>query len=218
MALGWRGQYLRYREFFLNIMLLYRSRRDLKMFLEIILSLTTIIVFLLFALKPTALTIIALFREINEKEEAVSSLDKKIANLESARTVYSEETALLPAVESAIPNQPQPEVFVKQIEGIANKNSVKVLGASVGEITLVGKVDQTKKKSSDLKALPSGSKEMSISLSVNGSYPGIMSFARDLENSRRPIKIDSFGINVSTTETGRQLVAIISGRVPFLGQ
>ena len=59
MATGWRGQYIRYRGFFLNIVDLYKKRADLRAFLEVILSISTVTIFLLFALKPTMLTIVS---------------------------------------------------------------------------------------------------------------------------------------------------------------
>ncbi|MEK7550603.1 MAG: hypothetical protein AAB535_02360 [Patescibacteria group bacterium] len=216
MALGWRGQYLRYKEYFLNVVVLYKQRRDLKMFLEVILSLITITIFGLFALKPTALTIISLVKEVNEKEKTISLLDQKIANLDTASSLYSENSGVIPLVDLAVPNQPQPEIFVGQIQAVASKNAVQVLGVSVGEIILLGKDDQAKKKEAGLKPLSTGSKEMTVSISISGNYQGIISTARDLENLRRPIKIDAFGINTTTSESGNIIVAIISGRLPFI--
>jgi len=206
--IGWRGQYQRYKELFLNIMLLYKKRADLRMFLEIILSLSTIIVFSLFALKPTILTIIDLVKEINKKEEIVTILDKKIADLENARNKIDQEGQIIGVIKSAIPSIPDPEVFVKQIEGIAGKNGAKILGASVGKVTLLGKESESENKSD--------AEEMSVSISVNGSYPSLIAFARDLENLRRPVKVSSFGINAASSQEEKTLVLIVSGKVPFL--
>lgn len=219
MALGWRGQYTRYRELFLNILSLYKKRRDLRMFLEIILSLVTIIIFLSFALKPTALTIIALVKEIDEKEKTIVALDQKIANLDIAREVYASIEGLVPIIDSAVPSEPKPERFVEQVQLIAAKNSTQILGVSVGEITLLGtKEKETKKKTSELTPLPAPSKEMSVSISISGTYQGIIATIRDLENLRRPIKIDSFGINSTTSESGKIIVAVVSGRIPYIKQ
>jgi hypothetical protein len=60
MALGWRQGYSRYRAYFLNIYNLYKQRPDLRMFLEILLSLGAIAIFAAFAVRPTALTIVQL--------------------------------------------------------------------------------------------------------------------------------------------------------------
>lgn len=217
MAVGWRSQYFRYKGFFLNIVDLYRKRQDLRMFLEIILSLTTVIIFLLFALKPTALTIINLIKEINEKEATVARLDEKIRDLDVARDVYAQNANLIPIIDSSIPVAPKPETLSAQIVGLAARNSVNVLGISVGEVTLVGK-PQEKKGKEKTTALPEGSLEMPISISVSGNYQGLTALIRDIENLRRPIKIDVLGVNVSETDFGRVVVAIISGRAAYLGQ
>ena len=112
MALGWRGNYLRYKDFFLNTLLIYRKRPDLKMFLEASLSLITILVFLLFALRPTLITIATLVREIKGKEELVAGLDQKIANLDAAEVVYSQEEQRINRVREAVPVSPEPDVFL----------------------------------------------------------------------------------------------------------
>lgn len=219
MAQGWRGSYYRYREFFLNILELYKKKQDLRMFLEVILSLTTVAIFLLFALKPTAVTIINLLKEIDEKKETVARLDEKLRNLGAAQNVYASETDSIPIIESSVPNFPEPSIFVGQIQAFASENSVGILGISIGEVVLVGKADVKKTLASkDLKALPAPSLEMPISISVNGTYPNLLAFLIDLENARRPLKMDIIGINSSATETGQIVTLIISGRIPFLGE
>ena len=45
MKQGWRGQYYRYRGYFLDILNLYKKRSDLRAFVEVILSLSTITIF-----------------------------------------------------------------------------------------------------------------------------------------------------------------------------
>jgi hypothetical protein len=216
MALGWRGSYLRYREFFLNVTNLYKQRADLRAFLEIILSISTVTIFLLFALKPTALTIISLLKEIREKRATVVALDKKVSDLEIASGVYSENVNVIPDVKTAVSTFPEPDLISKQIQGLAAKNSVSVLGLSIGQTTLIGKA--TQKKSSEFKSLPGDASEMPLSISVKGDYSNLNSFLKDFENLRIITKIDVLAINSSQTETGQVLVAAINARVPFLGQ
>ncbi|HET7099220.1 MAG TPA: hypothetical protein VFI61_03245 [Patescibacteria group bacterium] len=217
MALGWRGQYLRYRDFFLNIMSLYKKRADLRVFLEVILSLSTIIIFLLFALKPTALTIISLLKEIREKQTTVAGLDQKINDLKTASTVFSQNQNLIVGVDSAVGTTAKPDVISKQVAGIAAKDNVSILGISIGQVTLVG-TSPVKKSSGDVKPLPGNAKEMPISISAKGDYPSLMLFLKDLENIKIPVKMDVVGITASSTEKGLVIVTTLSGRVPFLGQ
>lgn len=217
MALGWRGQYYRYKEVFLNVASVYKKRADVRMFLEIILSLATISIFLIFALKPTVLTIIGLVREINEKQSTIAGLDLKLRNLTAARNIYNQEAESIPIIESAVPETPDIQVLVRQIQGISAKDSVNLLGFSVGEITFIGK-DAKKKTSAEIKPLPEGSKEIPVSISISGDYQNLNAFIKDLENFRRPIKIDSLSINTSETANGKSIVAVITGRFPYLGQ
>lgn len=217
MALGWRGQYLRYQEFFLNIMALYRRRADLRAFLEVVLSLSTIIIFLVFALKPTALTIISLYNEIKEKQNTVAVLDKKIADLRTASNVFNQNRELLPQIDTAVMNVPQTDTVAKQIQGIATKDSASVLGISMGEITLIGTPSKKSAASTGLEPLPGGVMEMPIAVSIRGDFANLIAFLKDFENLRTIAKLDVLGINASTTDTGRVIVALISGRLPYLG-
>ena len=91
MALGWRGSYSRYKEFFLNITALYKKKAELRAFLEIILSLSTIIIFLLFALKPTVITIVSLLQQIREKQDTLSGLTQKVSDLQKANNRLTHE-------------------------------------------------------------------------------------------------------------------------------
>ena len=215
MALGWRGQYFRYKEFFLNIANVYRQRPNLRAFLEVVLSLSTITVFLLFALKPTVLTIISLVQEIREKENTIATLDQKIANLQTASSVFSQAQESLPDIERSVPSEAEIDVVAKQIQGLAAKDSVTLLGFSIGQIILLGKDDATK-KSTEVKPLPGDAKSMPLSISVRGEYSNLLAFLTDLGNLRIANKVDILGVNSSATETGQTIVISISGRVPFL--
>lgn len=216
MAGGWRSNYLRYRSFFLNIYNVYKRRPDLKMFMEILLSLGTISFFAAFALRPTALTIVDLLEQIDEKETTIEKMDQKIQNLQTAQTLYVQETARISLLDSAVPEQPSPHGLVRQVEGLANTQGVRILGISVGEVLLVGTEDRPKRTTSEVQAFPQGSGELSFSASVTADYASLDAFFSGLENLRFPVKIDNASINASETDEGRTLVLVVSGRVPYL--
>lgn len=216
MAIGWRSQYQRYRGFYLNVLALYKQKADVRAFLEIVLSISTIIIFLLFALKPTALTIISLYSEIQEKQKTVAGLDQKINSLSTAGSLLKQNQNIIPDIDVAVSDSPRPDLISQEIQALAAKNSVTVLGISVEQVTIVGS-DQTKKTTS-LAPLPNNANGMGISVSVKGDYPNLVSLLNDFENLRTITQIDVAGISSSVTEKGKSIVAIISGRVPYLGQ
>lgn len=212
----WKKNYLRYRSFFLNIYGVYQRRPDLKVFLEIFLSLGTISFFALLALRPTALTISQLLKDIDSKQETEGKMDEKIQNLQTAQSVYEQETANILVLKQAVPENPTPETFVRQLEGLTQNHSVNILGITVGEVVLVGEEDAKKGAKEELSALPQGAGELSFSISASGSYPNLSSFLSDLKILRRPIKIDRTTLTASETDEGITLVLVVSGRVPYL--
>lgn len=216
MAMGWRDQYLRYREFYLNISNLYKQRADLRAFLEIMLSIGTVIIFLVFALKPTALTIISLYNEIQEKKSTIAVLDTKINNLQTASGLLSENQNLIPDVDNSVSNAPQPDLISGQLQALATKDSVTILGVSIGQVTLVGNVEVRATGSTD--TLPNGANPMLLSVSARGDYANLVAFLKDIENLRLVTKIDGVGINSSTSDNQSVIVTVVTGRVPYIGQ
>ncbi|OGM16155.1 hypothetical protein A2V56_00920 [Candidatus Woesebacteria bacterium RBG_19FT_COMBO_42_9] len=215
MALGWRGSYARYKEFFLNIAALYKKKAELRAFLEIILSLSTITIFLLFALKPTVITIVSLLQQIKEKQATLAGLTQKVSDLQEASGLLQQNQASIQNINIAVPTLAKPNILAGQVLGLAAKNSVEILGFSVNQITLVGTSES--KSVSDFKPLPGNAKEMPFSLSVRGPYPNLNAFIKDFENLKVVTKIDTLGISSSVTESGSSVVTVISGRAPFLG-
>ncbi len=188
------------------------------MFLEIILSLATISLFALFALRPTFLTISSLMKEIKTKKETIAKMDTKIRNLQTAQNILEQEFLRIPILETAVPLFSQPQNFSHQIEGIALTTNVQILGIRIDETLLKGDSvakGQTAKKTS---AFPSDIGATDFSVSAIGSYQNLSNFLNSIENLRNPVKIDILGINLSKREEGNILTLVISGKVPYLGK
>lgn len=215
MALGWRKEYLRYSSYFLNVQNVYKTRKDLRMFLEILLSLATISIFGFFALNPAALTIAELYKEIKTKEKTVLQMDTKIKNLQTAQTILDTEAELFSLLETSIPSGARPDDLIYQLKGLAAKNSVNIVNFSVEEIVLKGSpVQKTGSKTDTL--LEGGALGMGFSISSSGNYQALFSLLNDLENLRSPVKIDSLGINLSKSDGGNSLSLTVSGKTPYL--
>jgi hypothetical protein len=218
MAAGWRGQYYRYRQLSLNLLAVYKQRSDLRAFLEIALSLSTLIVFIVFAIKPTALTMITLNQEINAKKATLNTLNQKISDLQIANDIYIQNEAAIPIIDTSVFTSPQPEILSKQIMGLAAKNSVNVLGISIDKTILIGQITTPKAAAPEAKPLPNGAHAMPISISATGSYSNLSGFLQDLEKLRIPIKFDSISVTSGRQSIDDSLVELITGRVPYLGK
>lgn len=210
---GWKNNYLRYKDLFLNVLRVYRSRPDVMSFLEIILSLSATIVFSLFAIKPTIQTIISLNKEIKNKEEVLSILKQKVSNLQKASLILQQQASNLTFVEQAVPSKPSVEVAAGQIQGSATNSSAEILTLSSTEVLLYGEKGKGKEKT---EKLPENAGEVPVTISATGSYQTLSNFLKTVENLRRPFKIDSFAFSSNQTDAGKVIVMLISGRLPFV--
>lgn len=216
MAQGWKKDYTRYKSFFLNVLSAYNTKPNLRIYLELMLSLGTIIIFSIFAIKPTILTIVEINNEIKGKETTIAKLDKKIVDLKTASSILQTQSQNLKIIDEAVPSDAELEKLIKQIESLSSTSTVQLTSLTSAELLLKGKQNE-KKKASDLNPLPDNPNELPISFSVSGDYPNLFSFLKSVENLRRPLKFDTFIFNTSKSTEDRKLITLtISGRVPFI--
>ena len=214
MAVGWRANYLRYKSYFLDVVGHYQKRQDLKVFMELFLSLATISIFGIFAIKPTLVAMAELIKEIEGKRQILSIMKQKIENLNRAQVLYEEERANIDLLKLAIPKKGEPEALVRQLEGVASQNPVTILSLSMGKVNILG--DGTLDTSTKLDVLPVGAEGLTFSLSSTSDYPLLASFVQAMEGLRRPYKLDTLYINTEESEAGRELILVINARSPYL--
>ncbi len=199
----------------MNIQALYKKRADLRAFVELILSISTVIIFLNFALKPTALTIISLYNDIQAKQKTIAALNQKVNDLETAAELLSRYESVIPSINNSVRTQPRPDYISEQVRALAAKNSIELLSISVGQATLVG-TGPPKKQEVGLAPLPANANSMDLSVNMRGDYVSLLTFIKDLENLRAIVKTDTTGIRATLTDSGLIIATLVSGRVPFL--
>lgn len=214
MAIGWKKDYFRYKDFFLNVLSQYKAKPNFRKYLELILSMVTIALFAIFAIRPTILTIIDLNKEIREKQETLSKLSQKIKDLQGGSNTLQVESTRLPIILQAVPDKASPEILIKHLETLAEQNSLKIMSIAASDAVLIGS-DSYIKRSTEGKSLPDNASQLPFTITLTGDYSNLYSFVNNLQNLRRPVQIDSFAINSNFVENKKVLVLIISGRVPF---
>lgn len=215
MALGWRNQYTRYKDFFLNVYDSYTKRAEARMFIEILLSVVVSTFFVFLALRPTIVTILELVKTIQEKEKVVEQLEQKIENLNTAKQVYDQNSSKITLLASAVPDIPEPEVLSRQLQGLAQQSSVEVTSLAVEEASLLG--HEQLKEEKGVESLPSGANPLTFSFNVKSSnFPLVSDLLNGLKNLRIPIKLDSFSISSLASEETVNLILVVGGRSPYL--
>lgn len=215
MAQSWKRDYSRYKGFFLNIWALYDAKPNFRAYLEILMSLGAIIIFSIFAIKPTILTIIDLNNEIKTKESINQKLSQKVNNLRLATNLLQVESANLVSIDQAVPDSAAAETLISQLELLSTSNGLTITNFVASDIVLRGEYIK-KKRVDDTNPLSENVKELGFSFSVAGDYQNLYSFLQALENLRRPVKIDSFLFNSTKGQDDAKIIVLtITGRVPY---
>lgn len=216
MKSNWRGQYYRYKSYMLNTVAQYKERQDVRTYLEILLSLATVSLFAIFALRPTLLTIAELLKDIESKKQTIETLDAKIEDLAQANSLYVSEKDSILLLEDAIPSEAAPDQLIRQLEGLVSRHPATILSISVEDAPLLGKATQSSPIDKNIDIYPDGANALTFSISATGSYTTLANLITDLENMRRPVKIDSLSFNKRPVQNGEeQLVLVIKSRVPY---
>lgn len=211
---NWRQKYLRYKSYLLNTVDRYQERTDVRIYLEILLSLITISIFSIFALRPTILTIAELIKEIESKEQLVDRLDSKIETITQAQILYDRERNNILLLKESIPQEPETDNLIYQLEGLVEKNNLKAQSLGIGETTILGastnNPTNNPQDKDDVSYIP-------FNIQLTGKFTSLHSFIADVEKLSNPIKILKSTIMSKKDDKTREinLVLTLSGQVPY---
>ncbi len=223
MAATWKRDYVKYQKEFLGIITLYKERTDLQAFTEILLSITTVILFSIFAIRPTARTIAQLIQENKGKEETIATMDEKIKNLALASDTYDRNKSKIDLLDTAVPTIPDPNGQQRQLEGVIMKDQIELVALSLGPASIVGNLSfaplsATSQADQGSSALPLSAKSIYTSIDATGDYQKLLQFLGDIEKIRRPIFYDSFTFTTERQKSADgkpQLILSVAGFSPY---
>lgn len=219
MAVPWRQNSFFYRKYVYNFLLLYKNRSDIRMFLEVVLSLSTVCIFGIFAIRPTLLTIANLVTEIDNKKKVSSLMDTKISNLSRAQQNLSRNESLVELLSQSVPDGPEPQTYVRQVEALVARHSLGLTQFSVEKVNLKGQqTTEQQQINSDEQTnstLPPNAKTVDIAVTVSGTYENLKSFLQDLEKTRRMLVVDSFTMSLPRSSQNQQVSLTVTGRILY---
>lgn len=222
MAVVGGQEYQFYRKYLFQIMQLYRNRADVRAFLEILLSLFTVAIFGVFAIKPTVVTIGGLITEIRSKTQISQQLDQKIQALAAAQQIYEQEKAKIALLETAIPTSPALEDYVKQAELLAIDHQVSIEIVSVKNVPLIGEavLSETtvvpESEEDTVEPFPPNGQAIEATLAVSGAYQDLLAYLKDIEEARRASLMDSVSFNSVATTADEVLIMTMQKRFAYL--
>jgi len=174
--------------------------------IELIFSITAVIFFAVFAIKPTLQTMADLIKEIEDKRALDEQLGQKISSLNTAQNQYQQFSNQFYLLDEAIPKSPQLVEALKLIEKIASDNNL-----SIQNITMSSVPDELNK------AVAGSAKRELLTLNVDvvGDYLTIRDYIEDLMVSRRMIIVDQVNFSLSNNRFQKSLTAVIRVNLPY---
>lgn len=210
---NYQRQYLRYSRYFRQLTGAYRDTPALRASLEFLLTLFTISFFALFALRPTINTIAELWANINSQRQIKTRLEQKIRDLAVSQEIWKTEQKRMETLDRALPKNPGPDTYIKQIEGLAASRGLGISFLKVDEVALRGEVE----KQGEKKTKGQKTETISVSLLLSGSYAPLLGFLEDLENLRRVT--DTTSVSFTTTKgviPGQTVILLtVANEVPY---
>lgn len=201
--LNLQNQSRRYNRYFVDLGKIYQTKKG-RVYTGVVSSLITVIFFIIFAIRPTLITIAQLIKQTQDQKTVITELEKKISNLAEAQNNYLTISNDLPLVEEALPARANLPLLTKQIETLARQAGITVVNLRFNDINLL----QTN--------APKGEKiEVLFNFNGLGNYQNLKTFLSSLTSLRRIILIEGFSFQ-SGKEVSNILSLNINGKAWFM--
>ncbi|MDD3679871.1 MAG: hypothetical protein PHX72_03400 [Candidatus Shapirobacteria bacterium] len=168
--------------------------------------------FVIFAIRPTVITIAELLAEIKAREELNQQLENKIKQIFAAQKLYNQIYDRTYLLDQALPSNPRFAYFSQSLE--SNRISAD-LGLNTLNYSSIVLTEKTPPKT--IKE----NQEFKFTTGLIGYYPNLRSFLENIFNQRRIIYIDSLkvsqGKNKQTMAENLPLVITVNGKTFYLG-
>ncbi len=191
---GWKKNYIRYKSIFLSVTGNYNKRPDVKAYLELLLSLITICVLAIFALRPTLLTISKLYKEIESKKNTLSKLTAKIEQIENAKDNYNDKEQSINVIYEAIPKNILADNFSGSINAVEENTNIQIITVDPFSMT---ENDPAKNNDSN-----------EFSISADGDYQNLIGLMSRIENLRRLSEINNITLASTVNINGEKIIRL----------
>lgn len=168
----------------------FRQER-VQSYATIILTLSAICLFGLFAIAPTLGTISTLNKTLSDHKFLADSLQTKITSMSTLQSQYLSLAPRLSILYAAIPKTPGTSTIAGKLRALANKSRLTTLQLSVSDIEVA-----TSKKPGNILT------PVSIKAVFQGDPKDFESFAKQLVAIDRLITLDEIGLSRQKTQDG----------------
>lgn len=170
-----------------------------------IFTILVMIIFILFAIKPTVETILILQKKLEDSNQILIKLQEKGEKLSLGRENYENlNPSIETKIQAAIPNTAEFNNVIQILEGTAARYEASISALQIQPHTLEVKEENKVGIIS----------EISFIFNVEGAYQNLISILQDLKTSSRLISTDNITLTKVSDEGG--VIMSISGKVWYI--
>ena len=189
------------------------KKPGVKEFLGITLSLITVSVFLLLALKPSLTKIAALKKDIEASKQTLNRLKKKTAALAKVEQIWAVVGDESQKVEKTIPLGPEYNYFIKEVEWVASQTGVRYVNGSFSASLIRSSLVDAYRINQHLAPI-----EIKVNLRFEGNYSNLLATLNRLTELDRILAVESVTINQNDKKEKKgSLVMTIGGKIYYFG-
>lgn len=167
--------------------------------LTLVLSLFVIAIFIVFALRPTIISIVSLQKTIGDAKKSITQLDTKVANLQKATTQLESIKPYLSELNTDIPNTGAMYLpLSRAIELLSIETGAKLDNASLGSTLLYSRLISPFNINKDQSVV-----ELPLNLRVTGSYSAVSEFLKRVLAMQRVIMFDTITLSRETSSSAK---------------
>lgn len=180
------------------------GNKYVKSFAPYIFSLISLIIFIIFAIRPTVVTIIELQKSIQDNQKILDQLDKKTQDLtDGKRNLENISPEIKNKINARIPSSPAVTNLINNLQTSAS-NIATVSALQVQPVTIYNNASDQK--------TPLSLEELSFSFNIQGPYSELLTVIDNFNKAPRLINLTSVVFNKTIEGNGLS----ISGKGYYL--
>lgn len=185
---------LKFKRYYHDIAPLFKKQKT-RASTAAVFSFLAISLFLWYAVKPTAQTIIYLRREISDKTALNKQMEEKITSLIEAQSTYEAIQDRLYLLEDALPKNPDAVLLAKQLRNIAAVSQASISALSMPSVPLLANESTPGAR---LAPIAKPLQDFSFTLIISGPYESIKSFLSSILTLTRITSFETISVRQIT--------------------
>lgn len=182
------------------------GNKYVKSFTPYIFSLLSLIIFTMFAIRPTVLTIIELQKSIQDNQKILSQLDQKAADLTTGKkNLDSMDPAIKNKINASLPNNPAVTNLINNLQ-TTSTSSATISALQVQPVSIYSTTVDPKTNLS--------LSELVFSFNIQGSYSQLLNILDNFSKTTRLVNLTNAVLSKTTEGTSLS----ISGKGYYLKQ